>query len=46
MMNKAVILYLIYIISLLIINKDELKNIIYLQHKSFMLNNLHTLIHV
>lgn len=45
-MDKAVILYLIYIISFLIINKDELKNIIYLQHKSFVLNNIHTLIHV
>lgn len=46
MMDQAVILYLIYIVSLLIINKDELKNIIYLQYKSFMLNNTHTLIHV
>ena len=46
MVNNAVILYLIYIVSLLIINADELKNIIYMQHKSFVLNNTYILIHV
>lgn len=45
LISNTLILYLIYMISFLIINADELYNIIYLQYKFFVLNNTHILIH-